>query len=125
MKKTTGNVRKKKDAKRTGRTAEAPKEAKRLPTFRPTGARVLVMFPQSDWVVGPGGFVIKTGLVGAGYRMDGMVMAVGTRDIPEGVGVGSTVYADPRLGEVVNVAGTRCHLMACRDLLAVAERERT
>lgn len=90
--------------------------------FRPTGSRVLVMFPQSDWEVGEGGFLSKTGLFGVGYRMDGIVVAVGTRDVPDGVGVGSTVYADPRTGDVLNLDGTRYHLIACRDLLAVAER---
>ena len=88
--------------------------------FRPLGARVLIMFEQSDWEVGPGGFITKTGLVGVGYRMDGLVVAVGTKNIPEGVGVGSTVYADPRVGEIVKIGRTRYHLMRCEDVLAVA-----
>lgn len=92
-------------------------------TFRPIGPRVLVMFEQSDWVVGDGGLILKTGIKEAGFRMDGKVVAVGTKDIPEGVGVGSTVYADPRLGEVIKLEGTRYHIMRCDDLIAVAVLE--
>jgi len=99
----------------------ARKKAKPI-KFRPTGSRVLVLFPQSDWEVGEGGFITKTGIVGAGFRMDGLVVAIGTSGIPDGVGVGSTVYADPRVGDVLKVDGTRYHIMKCDDLLAVAEQ---
>lgn len=119
-------------AKKTVKVKKAVKKAKaeetkaksepRATGFRPIGSRVLIMFPQSDWVVGDGGLLVKSGLVGAGFRMDGLVVAVGTRDVPDGVCVGATVYADPRRGDVLNLDGTRYHIMDCRDLEAVAEQ---
>lgn len=110
---------KRRESKPEDKKVQAPRAAK----FRPLGPRVLVLFPQSDWVIGDGGLLTKSGLTGVGFRMDGMVVAVGTRGIPEGVFVGSTVYADPRVGDVLNIDGTRYHLMRCDDLAAVAEQE--
>lgn len=107
--------------KREHKPEETKKEPKAV-TFRPIGPRVLVLFPQSDWEVGTGGLLVKSGLTGVGFRMDGMVVAVGTRGIPEGVCVGSTVYADPRVGDPLNLDGTRYHIMRCDDLMAVAEQ---
>lgn len=98
------------------------KEPKAKPVrFRPIGDRVLVMFEQSDWEV-QNGLVVKTGLVGAGYRMDGLVVAVGPK-VPPDVRVGSTVYADPRTGDIVKFDRTRYHLMRFGDLLAVATQK--
>jgi co-chaperonin GroES (HSP10) len=96
------------------------KKAKPI-SFRPLGARVMVLFPQADWEVGEGGFITRTGIVGSSFRMDGLVVAVGTHDIPDNIGVGSTVYADPRVGDIIKIDGTRYHLMKCTDLMAVAE----
>ena len=104
-----------------GRRAEKTKDAKpKAVRFRPIGDRVLVMFEQSDWEV-QNGLIVKTGLVGVGYRMDGVVVAVGPK-VPKDIGVGSTVYADPRTGEIVKFDRTRYHLMRFGDLLAVAEQ---
>ena len=106
--------------KMTAKTA-APVAERKAIRLRPIGRRVLVMFEQSDWIVGDGGFLLKTGIREAGYRMDGRVVAVGTKGIPDGVKVGSTVYADPRTGDVVNIENTRYHLLDVDSLLAVAE----
>lgn len=87
--------------------------------FRPLGSRVLVRFEQSDWEM-KNGLLVKTGLDGAGYRMDGLVVAVGPH-VPEDVGVGSTVYANPREAvDVLKIGTARYHLMEFRDLMAVA-----
>lgn len=90
--------------------------------FRPLGDRVLVMFSQDDWRM-ENGLLVKTGIVGAGYRMDGIVVAVGPKT-PDDVAVGSTVYADPRVADVVKIGRTRYHLLPFKELLAVAGQTR-
>ena len=91
--------------------------------FRPLGDRVLVLFDQADWEV-QGGLLVKAGLTGVGYRMDGKVVAVGPR-VPADVGVGSTVYADPRTAaDVLKIGRTRYHLLRYGELLAVATTEK-
>lgn len=91
--------------------------------FRPLGDRVLVMFSQDDWRM-ENGLLVKTGLTGAGYRMDGIVVAVGPKVPAEDVGVGATVYADPRVADVVKIGRTRYHLLPLGELMAVAETEK-
>lgn len=101
----------------------ARKKAEKKPAegatkLRPLGDRVLVMFDQSDWKV-ERGILVQTGMFGVGYRMDGLVVAVGPR-APEGVLPGCTVYADPRTADVVSIEGTRYHLFRGDQVLAVA-----
>lgn len=92
------------------------------PTLRPIGDRVLVLFDQSDWRL-ERGIVVQNGIVGVGYRMDGMVVGAGPK-APEGVVPGVTAYADPRVAEVVKMGDTRFHLFRGRDILAVAEADK-
>lgn len=97
------------------------KETKKATTLRPLGDKVLVLFDQSDWKV-ERGILVKTGIFGTGYRMDGFVVAAGPK-APEEISVGRTVYADPRVADVVVLEGTRYHLFRAADVLAVAEPE--
>jgi len=97
------------------KTKNVKKEAVK---FRPLGDKVLVLFDQSDWHE-ERGLIVKSGIFGTGYRMDGLVVAAGPRVNPE-ISVGRTVYADPRTAEIVNVERTRYHLFRSADILAVA-----
>lgn len=84
-------------------------------TFKPIGDNVLVMFPQGDWVPDKDGLMKQTGWYGTGYRLDGLVVAVGNR-VPTEISTGMTVYGDPKAGRVINIEGTRFHLMKYTDL---------
>ena len=90
--------------------------------LRPVGMRVYVRFPQGDWAKEEDdGFVRQTGLVGAPFRIDGLVVAVG-RPV-EGIHPGDTVYGDPRRGRVLVIDEVMYHLMKVEDLTMKAEYE--
>jgi hypothetical protein len=82
--------------------------------------KVYVRFPQGDWAKEEeNGFVRQTGLVGAPFRIDGLVVAVGRQ--VEGIHPGDTVYGDPRRGQVLVIDDVMYHLMKVEDLSMQAE----
>lgn len=87
--------------------------------LRPVGKKVYVRFPQGDWAKEENGFVRQTGLVGAPFRIDGLVVAAGRQ--VEGIHPGDTVYGDPRRGKVLVIDDVMYHLMKVEDLTMKAE----
>ena len=84
--------------------------------FRPLGDKVLLLFPEEDRVEGG---VIVDARLSAGRRSDCVVVAKGRR-VPDDIGVGDTVYADPLGGIPVGLDGVRYRLMGSNEVRAVA-----